>query len=96
MLKIIPYDRFAGVSYAHRWAYERNPKYMNFDELGGDCTNFASQCLYAGAGVMNFTPTFGWYYNSGKDTRSIWERGPAGAGGTGRFYPASFLRTSGI
>ena len=57
MLKIIPYDRFAGVSYAHRWAYERNPKYMNFDELGGDCTNFASQCLYAGAGVMNFTPT---------------------------------------
>ena len=59
MLKIIPYDRFAGVSYAHRWAYERNPKYMNFDELGGDCTNFASQCLYAGAGVMNFTPTMG-------------------------------------
>ena len=72
MLKIIPYDRFAGVSYAHRWAYERNPKYMNFDELGGDCTNFASQCLYAGAGVMNFTPTFGWYYNSGKDRAPAW------------------------
>lgn len=35
MLKIIPYDRFAGVAYAHRWAYERNPKYMNFDELEG-------------------------------------------------------------
>ena len=72
MLKIIPYDRFAGVAYAHRWAYERNPKYMNFDELGGDCTNFASQCLYAGAGVMNFTPTFGWYYNSGKDRAPAW------------------------
>lgn len=45
---------------------------MNFDELGGDCTNFASQCLYAGAGVMNFTPTFGWYYNSEKDRAPAW------------------------
>lgn len=59
-----PYNRQAAVDYAHRWAYLRNPDFYNFDELGGDCTNFASQCLYAGAGVMNYTPTFGWYYNS--------------------------------
>ena len=59
-----PYDRQAAVNYAHRWAYHRNPDFYNFDELGGDCTNFASQCLYAGSGVMNYTPTFGWYYNS--------------------------------
>ena len=54
-----PYDRQAAVTYAHRWAYHRNPDFYNFDELGGDCTNFASQCLYAGSGVMNYTPTFG-------------------------------------
>ena len=42
-----PYDRQAAVDYAHRWAYHRNPDFYNFDELGGDCTNFASQCLYA-------------------------------------------------
>lgn len=62
MVSELPYDREAAVFYARRWAYARNPRYYNFDELGGDCTNFASQCIYAGCGVMNFTPTFGWYY----------------------------------
>lgn len=59
---VIPYDRNAAIAYAHRWAYGRNPAYYNYDELGGDCTNFASQCLFAGTGVMNFTPELGWYY----------------------------------
>lgn len=67
-----PYDRQAAVDYAHRWAYLRNPDFYNFDELGGDCTNFASQCLYAGAGVMNYTPTFGWYYNSQYSRAPAW------------------------
>lgn len=67
-----PYDRRAAVAYAHRWAYHRNPDFYNFDELGGDCTNFASQCLYAGAGVMNYTPTFGWYYNSQYSRAPAW------------------------
>jgi hypothetical protein len=56
------YDRRAAVEYAHRWAYGRNPRYYDFEKLGGDCTNFASQCLYAGSGVMNYTPQLGWYY----------------------------------
>ena len=67
-----PYDRQAAVEYAHRWAYFRNPNYYNFDELGGDCTNFASQCLYAGAGVMNFIPTFGWYYVNVNNRAPAW------------------------
>jgi hypothetical protein len=25
------------------------PRYGTFDEIGGDCTNFVSQCLYADA-----------------------------------------------
>lgn len=56
------YDREKAVAYARKWAFGRNPAFYNFDGLGGDCTNFASQCLYAGAGVMNYTPVFGWYY----------------------------------
>lgn len=56
------YDRGKAVAYARKWAFGRNPAFYNFDGLGGDCTNFASQCLYAGAGVMNYTPVFGWYY----------------------------------
>ena len=67
-----PYNRKAAVAYAHRWAYFRNPDFYNFDELGGDCTNFASQCLYAGSGVMNYTPTFGWYYNSPDSRAPAW------------------------
>lgn len=50
------------VNYAKKWAYARNPKYYAFDKIGGDCTNFISQCIYAGCKTMNFTPTFGWYY----------------------------------
>ena len=60
--EIHPYDREAAVAYAHEWAYRRNPKYLDFENIGGDCTNFASQCLYAGSGVQNYTPVYGWYY----------------------------------
>lgn len=70
--QIIPYDRSAAVDYAHRWAFGRNPDYYDFEGIGGDCTNFASQCLYAGVGVMNFTPTFGWYYIDVNDRSPSW------------------------
>lgn len=69
---IVPYDRQAAVDYAHRWAYGRNPAFYDFQNLGGDCTNFASQCLYAGTGIMNFTPVFGWYYRSANDRTPSW------------------------
>ena len=54
MPQLLPYDRAAAVAYAHAWAYRRNPAYFDYSGIGGDCTNFASQCLYAGAPVMNF------------------------------------------
>jgi hypothetical protein len=66
------YDRAAATAYAREWALGRNPAYYNFDDLGGDCTNFASQCLYAGAGIMNDTPTFGWYYRTLNDRSPSW------------------------
>ncbi|HHV59860.1 MAG TPA: amidase domain-containing protein [Clostridiaceae bacterium] len=70
-LNVVPYDRAKAVAYAHQWAFGRNPKYLNFEKLGGDCTNFASQVIYAGSGIMNFTPIHGWYYvNSFKRTAS--------------------------
>ena len=61
-MRFSPYNREAAVQYAHRWAYRRNPRFYDYELIGGDCTNFASQCIYAGTGVMNFTPLFGWYY----------------------------------
>ena len=62
MLVDIGYDRNSAFEYAKKWAYKRNPKYYNFDKLGGDCTNFVSQCILSGCQVMNYKPTFGWYY----------------------------------
>lgn len=66
------YNRGSAIAYAHKWVYGRNPKYYDFDPLGGDCTNFISQCLYAGCGVMNFTRDVGWYYNSINDRAPAW------------------------
>lgn len=68
----IPYDRDAAVTYAHIWAYRRNPRYYDYEMLGGDCTNYASQCLYHGTGVMNPTPVFGWYYWDANEKAPAW------------------------
>ena len=66
------YNRENAVAYARKWALSRNPAYYNFQHIGGDCTNFASQCIFAGAGVMNFTPDTGWYYRSLYDRAAAW------------------------
>ena len=74
MLTEIPYERERAVEYARRWALSRNPIFADFTGIGGNCTNFVSQALLAGASVMDFTDTFGWYY------RSIESRAPAWSG----------------
>ena len=66
------YWRADAAAYAKAWAFGRNPAYLDFEQLGGDCTNFASQCLYAGSGIMNYTPTFGWYYASASNRTPSW------------------------
>lgn len=71
-MREIPYGREAAVAYARRWALARNPAYFDFQHLGGDCTSFASQCLFAGARVMNYTPDTGWYYVSLQNRAPAW------------------------
>lgn len=71
-MDLMPYNREKAVAYAHKWAFGRNPQFYDFSDIGGDCTNFTSQCVYAGAGVMNFTKTFGWYYISVNDRAPSW------------------------
>ena len=66
------YNRDAAVSYARKWAYSRNQLYYDFEKIGGDCTNFASQCIYAGSKIMNYTPVTGWYYRSVSDRSASW------------------------
>lgn len=71
-MKQIEYNRNAAVAYAKKWAFSRNPAYYDFSAIGGDCTNFASQCLFAGCNVMNFTPDIGWFYRSSFDRAAAW------------------------
>ena len=70
-MKEIKYDRQKAIDYAKEWAYERNPRYYNFDSVGGDCTSFVSQCIYAGSKVMNFSQ-YGWYYRNGYNKSASW------------------------
>ena len=75
------YNRAAAIAYAHRWAFGRNPDFGTFDELGGDCANFVSQCLYAGSQVMNMHPD-GWYFVNMKRRSPSW---------TGVYFQHRFL-----
>jgi len=71
-MRLVEYDRDAGIAYAHKWALSFNPAYYNFSDLGGDCTNFVSQCLFAAAKVMNYKQTFGWFYTTPNDRTASW------------------------
>lgn len=76
------YNVDLALAYAEKWAFGRNPRYLDFHGIGGDCTNFISQCLYAGAGVMNYTPEVGWFYITSSNRTASW---------TGVMYLYNFL-----
>ena len=67
-----PYARERALMYAERWAFRRNPLFGDFERLGGNCTNFVSQCVYAGSCVMNYLNLFGWYYISLDNRTPSW------------------------
>lgn len=71
-MKQIQYNRQKAILYAKRWAFSRNPKYYNFDSVGGDCTSFVSQCIYAGSNTMNYSKPKGWYYIDGNNKSPSW------------------------
>ena len=66
------YEREKAALYAERYAFSQNPVFGDFREIGGNCTNFVSQCVYAGCCKMNYTETFGWYYISLEDRSPSW------------------------
>lgn len=72
MLVELPYVRENTLAYAEKWALKRNPAYLDFENMGGDCTNFASQCVFAGSRAMNFAPVLGWYYVNGGSRTASW------------------------
>lgn len=71
-MKEIQYNRNKAIEYAKKWAFSRNPQYYNFDSVGGDCTSFVSQCIFAGSKTMNYTKENGWYYINGNNKSPSW------------------------
>ncbi len=63
--------REKAVEYALKWAYSRNTKFYDFTYLGGDCTNFISQCMLYGGFEMNYNLN-GWFYNSLASRAPAW------------------------
>ena len=86
MLVVRPYRRERAVSYAAKYAFSQNPLFGNFAGIGGNCTNFVSQCIYAGSCKMNYTKTFGWYFISLDERAPSW---------TGVEYFYNFMTTNG-
>ena len=66
------YNRENAVAYARKYALVRNPIFFTFEGIGGNCTNFVSQCVLAGSCVMNFEPIYGWYYLSLRRRSPSW------------------------
>lgn len=85
MPSVSAYNRQKAVEYANKWALSRNPKYLDFSKLGGDCTNLCSQCLFAGSGTMNYTPIYGWFYINSSNRSASW---------TGVTYLFNFLTSN--
>jgi hypothetical protein len=75
-----PYRREASVAYAERWWNEPNPAYGNFEV---NCTNYVSQCLFAGGAPMNYTGRrqSGWWFKGYSGGVELWSYSWAVANG---------------
>ena len=49
-----PYNREAALAYADQYYHKRNPEWYNFSDEGGNCQNYASQCMLKGNIAMDY------------------------------------------
>ncbi|MGN0514249.1 MAG: amidase domain-containing protein [Lachnospiraceae bacterium] len=69
------YNTSAATNYALTYALTPNTSYADFTNIGGDCTNFISQCLYAGGKNMHYGAAYTgdcWYYTTSTNRSSTW------------------------
>ncbi|WP_027638396.1 amidase domain-containing protein [Clostridium cadaveris] len=60
-------DKYCGAAEEEQYGFKYNKAYRNFNPEGGDCANFASQCLHEGG---KFRKGGAWNYNKGDATAS--------------------------
>ncbi|GAA3409820.1 amidase domain-containing protein [Paenibacillus hodogayensis] len=69
--RVREYEREKARRYAEKWWNGTEPQYA---ELESDCTNFVSQCLFAGGAPMNYTGKreSGWWYQGKDGSKEYW------------------------
>jgi len=60
-------DKYCGVAMPPDYNFQYNNEYKNYNSLGGNCANFASQMLYEGGG---FGKTNTWNYSGGAGSKA--------------------------
>ncbi len=65
------YEREAAVQYADKWWDSGNPEFATFEV---NCTNYISQCLFAGKAPIHYTGKreTGWWYKGYVNNREWW------------------------
>lgn len=78
------YDRAKAVQYADTWWEKGNPAYIEFEV---DCSNYISQCLFAGGAPMHYTGKrdLGWWYKGRYNGQELWSYSWAVAHGLQRY-----------
>ena len=66
------FNRSNMVAYANKHAKSYNPNYPNFENMGGDCTNFVSQVLRAGNAPFDTSGSYRWYYYNMNNRAPAW------------------------
>ena len=56
----IAYDRQKAIDYAYKYYHSRSDDWYDFSDEGGNCQNYASQCIYAGIGKMDYSGDYQW------------------------------------
>jgi hypothetical protein len=82
------YRREEAAAYAERWWNGANPEFENFEV---NCTNFVSQCLFAGGAPIHYTGKreSGWWYKGMAGGRELWSYSWAVANSLGLYLRSS-------
>lgn len=89
----VRYNREEAVAYADRWWKDGNPEFETFEV---DCTNYVSQCLFAGGAPINYTGKreTGWWYKGYQGKQEWWSYSWAVSDSLQRYLSVS--RSSGL
>lgn len=81
------YNRDKAAEYSYKYTRKRNPDYIAYDSVGGNCQNMVSQSVHAGGIPMDSTGSYQWkHYSSEINEKNEAKGRSASWTGTQNFY----------